>query len=264
MAIPDTQHERHEKKAPIVQHIDQQLAKRRRKSYPKACYPCRCRKVRCDHLNPCGNCLKNEQPKLCVYLDQNGQVRREQASAPSRASNAKTKDRVAALADLECRMQIIAEEVVRRLASSGGEILQESLKQRLTDECGAIDSRSPLEAAQCQQISPGEASPATFAAEDIGASLHIGAKSLASILVDTLKSVHPLVDAPQSSDGIGLSPHSAHETMKLLYMTDTGSTHPFTNLWKPGATVEDICLALPDNETFEQYVASVRLLYAPC
>ncbi len=261
MATPDIQHEKPENEAPTIQNINQLLAKRRRKSHPKACYPCRCRKIRCDHMAPCGNCLKHEQPELCVYLDQNGQVRRKQASAPPRASNALTEDRVAALADLEGRMQTIAEEVVRRLGSLGGGSLQESAKQLQTDQGSAIGTGSPPEAPQYQQMSPGHATPATVAADVVGASVHIGAESLASILVDTFKSVRPMAASPQSGDGIGLSRRSAHETMKLLYMTDTGSTHPFTSLWKPGATVEDICLALPDNETFEQYVASIVSRY---
>lgn len=261
MAPPDAQHENPENEAFTIRNIDQLLANRRRRSYPKACYPCRCRKIRCDHRNPCGNCLKHEQPKLCVYLDQNGQVRRQQAPAPPRAStsNASARERVAALADLEHRMQTLAEEVVRRLGSPGGGRLQGSTKQPRTDEGIAIGTRSPLEASRYQPMSPGHASAATVAADDVGASVHIGAESLASILIDTLKSGHPMAASPHSSDGTGLSRYSAHETMKLLSMTDTGSTHPFTSLWQPGATVEDVCLALPDDETFQQYAASVVL-----
>ncbi|KAJ9610712.1 hypothetical protein H2200_005489 [Cladophialophora chaetospira] len=208
-------------------------------------------------MSPCGNCIKYEQPRLCVYLDQNGQARMRQASAPSRASNAPTKERVAALANLEHRMQTIVEEVGRRLGSFGGGTLQIPAKLLQTDEVSAMHTRSPLEARL--QMSPSHVPPTTIAADVIGTSVHIGAESLASILIDTLKSAHPMATSPQSIVGTGLSQPSAHETMKLLYMTDTGSTHPFTNLWQPGATVEDICLALPDNETFEQCVASVLL-----
>lgn len=237
---------------PTIQNINQSLAKRRRKSYPKACYPCRCRKIRCDLLNPCGNCLKYEQPKLCVYLDQNGQVRRQQAATMPKPSNTSTKDRVAALTDLERRMQTIAEEVVKRLGSLGSQILQESAKQPQTDEGSVIDIDPPLQTPQSR------APPAAVAEDGSGASVHLGAESLASILVDTLKSAHPIAgSSPQSTDEIKSSRRSAYETMQLLCMVDTGSTHPFTSLWKPGATVEDICLALPDNETFEQYVGSI-------
>ncbi|KEF54827.1 uncharacterized protein A1O9_09269 [Exophiala aquamarina CBS 119918] len=252
-AAPNTQYERLKDETPTIQNINQLLAKRRRKSYPKACYPCRCRKIRCDRMTPCGNCLKHEQPKLCVYLDQNGQVRRQQATAPSKPSVTSTKDRVAALTDLERRMQTIAEEVVKRLGSLGSGILQESAKQPQTDEGRAIGIRPPL------QTPPIYAPPPAVADDSIGASVHIGAESLASILVDTLKSAHPTAASPQSRDETKSSRHSAYETMQLLYMTDTGSTHPFTSLWKPGATVEDICLALPDNETFEQYLTSFQI-----
>lgn len=254
MASFNIQHGQPENEAPTVQEIDQQLAKRRRKSYPKACYPCRCRKIRCDHMNPCGNCLKHEQPKLCVYLDQNGQVRRQHSSAPPRSPNATTKNRVAALADLERRMQTIAEEVVRRLGSSGTG--QEYAKQLHRDNRSASATCSPLATPGYSQISPGHAPAATVAVDELGAPVHIGAESLASVLVETLKSAAPMAATPQTNDEIGLSRHSAYETMKLLYMTDTGSTHPFTSLWKTGATVEDICLALPDDEIFEQYVTT--------
>ncbi|KIW12234.1 hypothetical protein PV08_09510 [Exophiala spinifera] len=243
-----------EMELPTIQEINQQLAKRRRKSYPKACYPCRCRKIRCDHMNPCGNCVKHEQPKLCVYLDQNGQARRQSSSAPSRASNASTKDRVAALADLERRMQTIAEEVVRRLGSSGPAQEQTQQLQRGGRSAGATST--PLEVPGYHRTSPRHTPPATVAVDELGPSVHVGTESLASILVETLRSGHPKTPAPRSGEGTGLSRDSAYETMKLLYMTDTGSTHPFTSLWKAGATVEDICLALPDDETFEQCLTS--------
>lgn len=252
MASSNVQHEGPPNEAPSVQKINQLLAKRRRKSYPKACYPCRCRKIRCDHMNPCGNCVKHEQPTLCVYLDQNGQVRSQHGFAHSRASNTSTRDRVAALADLECRMQTIAEEVVRRLGSS--EALQEYANKLQGDDSSSNFMRSVSVAPGYQQISPGLAPTATAAADGNGSFAHIGTESLASILVDNLKCPHPMAAGPQSEAGKGRSRHSAYETMKLLYMTDTGSTHPFTSLWTPGATVEDICLALPDDETFEQYV----------
>ncbi|KAK6386904.1 hypothetical protein LTS17_000168 [Exophiala oligosperma] len=151
-------------------------------------------------------------------------------------------------------MQTIAEEVVRRLGSS--EALQEYANKLQGDDSSSNFMRSVSVAPGYQQISPGLAPTATAAADENGSFAHIGAESLASILVDNLKCSHPMAASPQSEAGKGWSRHSAYETMKLLYMTDTGSTHPFTSLWTPGATVEDICLALPDDETFEQCMAS--------
>lgn len=38
-----------------------------------------------------------------------------------------------------------------------------------------------------------------------------------------------------------------------LYMSDTGTIHPFENLWQPGSTVREISLALPTDDTFTRY-----------
>jgi hypothetical protein len=83
-------------------------------------------------------------------------------------------------------------------------------------------------------------------ADEVAATVD-SSKSLASTLGNILKS-RWLPDGPlQSSNDGGIHQPLAHETLKLLYMADAGSTHPFTNLWKLGATAEDICLSLPDD-----------------
>ncbi|KAK5062760.1 hypothetical protein LTR84_004835 [Exophiala bonariae] len=185
-------------------------------------------------------------------------MRRQQTATNPKPSNTSTKDRVAALTDLEHRMQTIAEEVVKRLGSLGSGIVQEFEKQQQTGPGSIIGIRPTMEPLQTHPP------PHALATDGVGAPVHIGAESLASILIDTLKSTNPIASSPPSRAEIELSGHSAYETMQLLCMVDKGSTHPFTSLWKPGATVEDICLALPDNETFEQcldtFLASVNLI----
>ena len=246
------EHEETEHEGLTLQRIDNLLALRRRKSFPKACYPCRRRKVRCDHNHPCGSCVKHEQPELCTYLDDKGKTRRDHAT--SKASNRSTKERLASLADLERRMQTIAEKVVRHLGPLNAELPGQPLMQHQIKEGHIVDTPSIQGRPPYNQKSPASGPPSAVPTEEIGAPVHIGAESLASALVDILKSGQFPEDPPQSSNGRGNLQHSAHETMKLLYLTDTGSTHPFANLWKPGATVEDICLALPDDDTFERYV----------
>lgn len=46
--------------------IDRVL-RRRRLSQVKSCYPCRQRKVRCDHKQPCQTCQKRGHPEICAY-----------------------------------------------------------------------------------------------------------------------------------------------------------------------------------------------------
>jgi hypothetical protein len=51
----------------ITRKVDENLSKRPRKSYPKACHPCRRRKVRCDNAQPCASCTTRDHPELCFY-----------------------------------------------------------------------------------------------------------------------------------------------------------------------------------------------------
>jgi hypothetical protein len=242
--------ERTEHEGLTSQSIDNLLAKRRRKSFPKACYPCRRRKVRCDHNHPCGSCTTLEQPELCVYLDSKGQKRKDN-DAP-RVPKRPSKARLVALTDLERRMQTVAEEVVRRLGPlNAGLSHGEPLNPHQGQKYNVTDARNLVQSPGSGQMLPPNSPPTSLPAEDIGAPVYIGAESLAAALVDIVKCGQSPENSPQSSSAGG-SQATAYETMKLLYMTDTGSTHPFANLWKPGATVEDICLALPDDDTFEQ------------
>ncbi|KAF7190612.1 Multidrug resistance regulator 1 [Pseudocercospora fuligena] len=44
--------------------------KQKRNRRPKACQPCRDRKVRCDQEEPCDTCIRRGHPDLCVYGSQ--------------------------------------------------------------------------------------------------------------------------------------------------------------------------------------------------
>lgn len=168
-------------------------------------------------------------------------------------SSRPSKARLVVLTDLERRMQTVAEEVVRRLGplntgtpSGGPSKSHDEQKENITD------ARNSLQRPGSSQILLPNSPPTSLPAEDIGAPVYIGAESLAAALVDIVKSGQSRESSQQSSSGGGSTQATAYETMKLLYLTDTGSTHPFANLWKPGTTVEDICLALPDDDTFDQ------------
>ncbi|KAH8800647.1 hypothetical protein F5884DRAFT_685335 [Xylogone sp. PMI_703] len=45
--------------------MDSLLVQRRRFRSPKACYPCRRRKVKCDFRTPCDSCIRRGHPDLC-------------------------------------------------------------------------------------------------------------------------------------------------------------------------------------------------------
>ncbi|KAF9889510.1 hypothetical protein FE257_007220 [Aspergillus nanangensis] len=47
--------------------IDRVLESRRKQREAKACYPCRQRKVKCDHANPCRTCRRRNHPEICAY-----------------------------------------------------------------------------------------------------------------------------------------------------------------------------------------------------
>lgn len=149
-------------------------------------------------------------------------------------------------------MQTIAEEVVRRLGPLSAGNPNQPRKQHQIGECPVVKTPLCDERPQLNLTSSTNGASSAVPADQVGTPVHIGAESLASILIDVFKSGKPREDYPQTSEELDTPQPLACETMKLLYMTDTGSTHPFANLWQPGAKVEDICLALPDNETFEQ------------
>lgn len=52
---------------PLPRDIDAVIFHRRRSRTPKACYPCRRRKVKCDRGEPCDKCSDRGYPDLCVY-----------------------------------------------------------------------------------------------------------------------------------------------------------------------------------------------------
>lgn len=47
--------------------IDRVLEQKRKQREPKSCYPCRQRKIRCDHGLPCRACRKRGHPQICAY-----------------------------------------------------------------------------------------------------------------------------------------------------------------------------------------------------
>lgn len=223
-----------------IQQVDTQLSRRRRRSYPKACYPCRRRKVRCDKQEPCANCVRYSHPELCSYAN----VERRAQNDPMRSTTNESahkrpaNERLAALTDLERRMQKVAEEIVRRLSSATSGVSNVSISQS-SNAANNPDNTTTL-------IS-------TFENKRMETGIHIGAESLASALMDIVTSPDALDNLNELRINDDDDPDlSSHEIMKLLCMMDTGSTHPFANLWRPGATVQEICLALPNDETFEQ------------
>ncbi|EME81199.1 uncharacterized protein MYCFIDRAFT_77113, partial [Pseudocercospora fijiensis CIRAD86] len=60
--------------------------KQKRNRRPKACQPCRDRKVRCDQEEPCDTCIRRSHPDLCVYAT------RRLPSVAAQVSSLETRD----------------------------------------------------------------------------------------------------------------------------------------------------------------------------
>lgn len=60
-AVPDPS------RSAVTQHDIDRMLRLRRMSQAKACYPCRQRKVKCDHGQPCQTCQKRKHPEICKY-----------------------------------------------------------------------------------------------------------------------------------------------------------------------------------------------------
>ena len=51
--------------------INTALRKSRKIREPKACYPCRRRKVKCSNQIPCANCIARNHANLCTHDERN-------------------------------------------------------------------------------------------------------------------------------------------------------------------------------------------------
>ncbi|KAJ5761787.1 uncharacterized protein N7511_005169 [Penicillium nucicola] len=61
--------------------VDRVLRLKRQEREPKACYPCRKRKVKCDGTQPCRTCLKRNHPQICTFDPSRAPRRREGSQA---------------------------------------------------------------------------------------------------------------------------------------------------------------------------------------
>ncbi|KAL1963749.1 hypothetical protein VTN77DRAFT_7815 [Rasamsonia byssochlamydoides] len=66
------------------EEIDRVLRAKRKQREAKACYPCRQRKVKCDHGHPCKTCRKRGHPQICAYdLEQQTAGRKDGIENPA-------------------------------------------------------------------------------------------------------------------------------------------------------------------------------------
>ncbi|RFU26252.1 hypothetical protein B7463_g10085, partial [Scytalidium lignicola] len=202
----------------------------RRQSRAKACDVCRRRKVRCDRERPCANCVRNEEPQSCTYQAGSRRRNRRLPSAPG------ARERLAALANLERRMQTIAEEVTIQGQAQTLQAQSSSISERCLPNL---------------RLSPGQ-HPRS---DQTGSQGFIGAESLAATLINVLKAISPSNSSFASGSNGEILESPNQDFAELLCMTDTGVTHPFASLWAPGASVKDVCLALPDDQSFDLYLS---------
>lgn len=208
----------------ITHTVEDHLSKRPRRSYPKACHPCRRRKIRCNNAQPCASCISHEYPELCFYTVTEAErkvlrQRRRRNEATCSETNGKGQSpaaRLSRLLEFEKGLKILEEPALAEPASS----VQ-------PEECLRPFSDSVRKSNEGVTHGP---TTVSSAATSIGS----GRERPTHQHLDDRR-----IRTPATSD--------------VLYMVDTGNIHPFENLWHPGSTVREISLALPSDEIFTRY-----------
>lgn len=205
----------------ITQAVDEHISKRPRRSYPKACQPCRRRKIRCDTAQPCSHCTWHDYPELCFYTvtgDERKVLRQRR------------RHKYAANGEASEQLQAPAGRLTRLLEFEKG--------LQTLEDLASTEPGPPVEPEQHPRPYSDSTRQSYNSVTLVPATLSLTAESIRSGK-DCTKNQHPgdrHVRIPAARD--------------VLYMIDTGDIHPFESLWQPGSTVHEISLALPNDEIF--------------
>ena len=159
----------------VQQLLHQQQRKKRNLT---SCYPCRTRKVKCDHRHPCGNCAKRGYPDLCS------------TTAPE------------------------TEGLRNREAVEDGNVGDRSYNLPSTSHAreSSQPESSPTSHGDLPRVTPGEATPVT----ETPRSTYVGANSTLSFIRDSgtpreqgQTLAHSLEDALMPMLGLGLKDNSS-------------------------------------------------------
>ncbi|KIW10375.1 hypothetical protein PV08_11337 [Exophiala spinifera] len=220
----------------ITHTVDQFLSKRPRRSYPKACHPCRRRKVRCNNAQPCSNCISRDYPELCYYAfteAERGSLRQR------RRRNG------AALWETNGKDQVTARRSSRLL--------------EFERELHILERTAFTEAAPSVKAKDGHRSFSDSVAKSYERATHRKVSSAATTMKPETE--HP---PHQQLDERCVRTPTVSDTP---YMADAGNIHPFENLWQPGSSVREVAMALPSDEIFTRYLEAFYEVYQvamPC
>lgn len=207
------------------------LEQRRRNRRPKACRPCRARKVRCDYGQPCSTCVRRHHPQLCSY---------------DRASGA-----------IQERLYLAAESPAGRSMPDGSRSSQspasQTQRQSRVDSATSPSDTSPddLLAILDHMAANAKASCETDAVT--GQVTFVGRRAHAT-LFRTLLSYLPEQTLPSSAS-----------VEAVFGLTNRTISQPFVSLWNTTArvTVGDILHSLPSAETCLRYYRSYQQMCHP-
>ncbi|PVI02575.1 hypothetical protein DM02DRAFT_298750 [Periconia macrospinosa] len=215
---------------------------RRRNRRPKACPPCRARKVRCDYQLPCRTCVRRQHPQLCSYNSLDRPLLTEERSHFEDAAGSLT-DRIASKNPHPSRHNSPALQAQRQSWSGV--------------EGAAIPSDTSLkDLAQLTIILDHTAKDATASCEtdaDTGKVTFVGCRALANIF-RALLSYLPEHTIPPSTS-----------VEAAFGLTNRTISQPFISLWNTTArvTVGDILRSLPSAEACLKYYRSYQQICHP-
>ncbi|KAF2717381.1 hypothetical protein K431DRAFT_315811 [Polychaeton citri CBS 116435] len=215
-------------------------AKRRRNRQPKACQPCRLRKLRCDFTQPCQRCCQREHEDLCVY-GKGPEGRRRNNSSLSNTEPSILNEQVQdnSLRDVDSfRTNIHQAHALDQPRALG--VYEQDILNLVKSVAGKINQVCETEV-------------------ETGEILYFGRNSHLAFLNTLLPHVY---ETRQKQ----LLP-SDHSLASALGLSNRTSLHPFGSLWNATAniTLGEILQALPKNDIclkyFYVYMHSVHPFY---
>ncbi|KAJ6004022.1 hypothetical protein N7499_000087 [Penicillium canescens] len=112
---------------------------KRQEREPKACYPCRKRKVKCDGSQPCRTCQKRDHPHICTFDVPRGPRRRQGSQASANAQSAasvsprRIQSEVRNPAETSTPASLRPDDAVKNYVYSGDNSLVSILRSRASD-----------------------------------------------------------------------------------------------------------------------------------
>ncbi|KAL4772547.1 fungal-specific transcription factor domain-containing protein [Aspergillus nidulans var. acristatus] len=240
-----------------------ELLKQKRKARGiKSCFPCRHRKVRCDGHVPCASCVKRGHSELCrMPTSSPGSAgsaqglelgNNESTSVLSRQDNpvdgqqdaTATQSPVCDSPSVQYRAQPNLASLLSRMEEIEQQIV--SLKKDLRATIsGPLAGRSssagqPSVGHSAAQAGPQGKSPGRHVVEDAtGATIFLGSRSDAPLALGC-RETSAWIPGGRMLDEVTMAQFVPR-------------AYPFTSLWGPDATVEEVCETLPEEADLIRY-----------